>query len=134
LFFCHCGSTIEFIPDSDFRPETWDYRKKNHEEVEIFREKPKKAMRSYGIIYIRKFDGSSQIAEMETELKKKLFEWKMDGIWLHDSKIEEVAPTVIMSKNQAGMVVSYAESGKEMGKITGTPFRYKENGKRTKNF
>lgn len=134
LFVLNCGSTVEFIPDSDFRQDFSGYRLRSHEEVEIFREKPKKPIHSLGTIHIRNFDGSVSVEGLEEELKKKLFEWKMDGIWLHESKVEEIAPTVIMSKNQAGLTVSYLESGKEMGRIKGTPFRYKEKyGKYTKN-
>jgi hypothetical protein len=131
----NCASTIEFIPDPDYEYNFPDYQLKTYKEVEIFYQKPKRAIEPLGVIYIRKFDGSLNLNDSEDELKKKLFEWKIDGIWLHESKLEEVAPLLITSKNQAGMTVSYLEANKEMGKIVGTPFRYKKKyGKQTPNF
>ncbi|MDX1957520.1 MAG: hypothetical protein SFU98_03050 [Leptospiraceae bacterium] len=122
----NCGSTIEFIPDSDFTDVYPDYKLKKKEEVEILFKKPNERIITYGRILVRDFSNDSKAESAEHELRAKLFEWKMDGIWFDRlEKFESASPIIFQTKSEHGMPTSYSQTSGEMTRLTGYPFRYR---------
>lgn len=66
---------------------------------------------------------NSNKIELE-KLQEEMFKLKIDGVLIKKTFVDEVAPVVISSKNNEGMLLGYAETNKEMGKLYGYPFRY----------
>ncbi|MBE7411457.1 MAG: hypothetical protein L6Q54_10910 [Leptospiraceae bacterium] len=128
IFLINC-TTIEFIPDSDYDTIYEGYAKQSYRETEIHTSKPKKPFRILGSIVIRNFEGNLNLENDRNRLQKEMFNLKVDGVWLTSGKIQEVDPMIIRTQNREGLPVAYYESNKEMAKITGLVFRYK-NGNR----
>lgn len=120
-----CSSTVEFLPEPDFRSEYLQYQKQNFSEVEVLYYKPEKPFLICGQILIRNFQGEINQKKIEILLQKESFEKKLDGVWILSSKREEIPPTLILGKNQNGMITNYHEIGKEVAKIQAIGFRYK---------
>ncbi len=125
FWFIRC-STIEFIPDYDYKSDYEGYTKKSLKEIEIHSSKPKKPFRILGTVVIRNFEGNLTIENYRNSLQKELFALKVDGVWLTSGKIQEVEPMIVRTENREGLPVAYYESNKEMAKITGLVFRYKK--------
>ena len=121
IFFTFCQSQVEFIQDSNFTEDNFFYLKKSPKEVELLYERPRKNFRFVGTVVMRNFN--SNRIELE-KLQEEMFKLKIDGVLIKKTFVDEVAPVVISSKNNEGMLLGYAETNKEMGKLYGYPFRY----------
>jgi hypothetical protein len=77
------------------------------------------------MVILRNFISPEKNSEELEVLKKEMFRLKIDGVYIKSSSVEEVAPFVITSKSQDGMLLGYQETNKEMGRVVGYPFRYK---------
>ena len=129
-----CGSTIEFIPDTDFNSRNFHYTKTSYKEVEILFTKPILPIRTQGIVIFRSFSENGSLGQIQTEIQKELFERKIDGVWFDPNVLrEEGVPIIVRSENQQGVIVSFNEASTEINKRKGIAFRYMENGKRTPN-
>lgn len=124
LLFYSC-STVEFIPNAEYKSDYKKYSKKKWNDVEIVFQKPVKPIEIMGSIVIRNFNGDLNSKYYKNKLKKKLFEKKLDGVWIISGKITDVTPLVIQTQNADGLPLAYYEANNEMGKIKGYPFRYK---------
>lgn len=119
--FLDCASKVEFLADPNFTEENKFYTKKDPSEVELVRERPRRDFQYVGTVIFRNFN-SSQI-ELN-KLQEEMFKMKIDGVLIKKTSVEEVAPFLITSKNNEGMMLGYQETNKEMGKLIGYPFRY----------
>lgn len=124
LFTFRCSSTVEFLPEPNFRSDYPNYAKKSFQEIEILYHKPQRPFIICGQILVRDFQ-DGDLEKSKKLLQQESFERKLDGVWILNSKREEIPPTIIVSKNQNGMILSYQELGKEVAKIQGLGFRYK---------
>lgn len=121
IFFTFCQSQVEFIQDSNFTEDNFFYEKKSPKDVELIYDRPRKDFRFVGTVVMRNFNSNK--IELE-KLQYEMFKLKIDGVLIKKTFIDEVAPVVISSKSNDGMLLGYAETNKEMGKLYGYPFRY----------
>lgn len=130
LQFSLCGSTIEFIPDSDFSATNIHFAKKTPDDIEILHTKPTRPFKSIGKVTIRKFSEASLDERRKKEIKLELFQRKIDGVWIPDrsEKVEGV-PFLVKAENQMGAMVTFGETPTDMEIQEGIAFRYRENGK-----
>ena len=125
IFLQNCASSIDFLPDPNFNEENPFYKKKTYQEIELIKERPTKEFKYVGMVILRNFISPEKNSEELEVLKKEMFRLKIDGVYIKSNSIEEVAPFVITSKSQDGMLLGYQETNKEMGRVVGYPFRYK---------
>lgn len=128
IFLFHilsCSSTVEFLPEPNFHSNYPSYSKKNFKEVEITYHKPQRPFVICGQIFVRDFQGDNDPERIIKLLQQESLERKLDGVWILNSKKEDIPPTIILGKNQKGMILSYQEIGKEVAKIHAIGFRYK---------
>lgn len=121
FFFISCSSQVEFIQDSNYSEENYLYKKKDPTEVELLYDRPRKDFRFVGTVIMRNFNSSK--IEL-SKLQEEMYRLKIDGVLIKKTFVDEVAPVIISSKNNEGMLLGYAETNKEMGKLYGYPFRY----------
>ncbi|MCB1179358.1 MAG: hypothetical protein KDK36_17385 [Leptospiraceae bacterium] len=129
LFFLtiNCGTTVEFVPDPDFTSNNPNYLIKSFDEVEILSNRPKKRrVRIEGKVLVRKFEGNMPDEKDLLELKKLLYSYKLDGVWLEGQEIVEVAPLIFQTKAENGFPMTYGSTNKEMGRVRGIAFRYRD--------
>jgi hypothetical protein len=102
--------------------------------VEILYTKPTKPHRTQGWVVFRSFSGEESLDRFIPDIQKELFERKIDGVYFDSTFTkEEGVPIMVRAENQQGIIVSFAEANTEIGKKKGIAFRYKENGKPSKN-
>ena len=129
LFFLgllNCGTSIDFIADPDFSEENASYSKQNFEEVEILIERPRRDFKMVGTVIFRNFVSPTDMKSELSALQKEMFRLKIDGVWVYKKTLESIPPFIINTQNYEGMTVAYTETNKEVGKLTGYPFRYRK--------
>jgi hypothetical protein len=123
---CNCASSVDFIPDPDFTEENPNYTKTKLEEIEILTERPNKDFKMVGTVIFRNFVSPNDMKSELYALQKEMFRLKIDGVWIYKKSLETVPPFIINTQNQEGLTVAYTETNREMGKLTGYPFRYRK--------
>ena len=126
LGITNCASSVDFIPDPDFTEENPHYTKTKAEEVEILAERPIRDFKMVGTVIFRNFVSPMDMQSELHALQREMFRLKIDGVWIYKKTLETVPPLLINTQNQEGMTVAYTESHKEMGKLTGYPYRYRK--------
>lgn len=130
LFFLigilNCASSVDFIPDPDFSEENPHYTKTKMEEVEIVTERPIRDFKMVGTVIFRNFVSPNDMKSELYALQKEMYRLKIDGVWIYKKTLETVPPLIINTQNHEGMTVAYTETNKEMGKLTGYPYRYRK--------
>jgi hypothetical protein len=122
----NCASSIDFIPDPDFSEENAMYSKTKPEEVEILSVRPIRDFKMVGTVIFRDFVNPNDMKSELHSLQSEMFRLKIDGVWIYKKTIEIIPPFIVNTKNEQGMTVAYTETNREMGKLTGYPFRYKK--------
>lgn len=122
----NCASSVDFIPDPDFTEENPNYTKTKLDEVEILAERPNKDFKMVGTVIFRNFVSPIDMKSELYALQKEMFRLKIDGVWIYKKSLETIPPFIINTQNQEGMTVAYTETNREMGKLTGYPFRYRK--------
>ena len=79
-----------------------------------------------GTVIFRNFVSPMDMQSELHALQREMFRLKIDGVWIYKKTLETVPPLLINTQNQEGMTVAYTESHKEMGKLTGYPYRYRK--------
>ncbi|HMV80016.1 MAG TPA: hypothetical protein PLJ29_20285 [Leptospiraceae bacterium] len=126
VFFTGCTSSVEFIPDGDYHFFKQPYLKTDAGEVDVLFQKPEKRHRILGTVIVRDFSGHMGDREYFEEIKKELLQRKLDGVYFLPPENMEIPPWIIQSKNQAGMTMSYTELNKEMKRLKGYAYRYRD--------
>lgn len=122
----NCGTSVDFIPDPDFKEENPNYTKISPDEVEIITERPKRDFQLVGTVIFRTFANPTDMKSELSTLQREMYQLKIDGIWVFRKSLESIPPLIVHTQNQQGMTVAYTETNKEMGKLTGYPYRYRK--------
>ena len=126
LLIFSCATSVDFIPDPDFSLENPYYYKISPDEVEIISERPKRDFQLVGTVIFRNFVSPTDMKSELATLQNEMYKLKIDGVWIFKKSLETIPPLIVNTKNQDGMTVAYTETNKEMGKLTGYPFRYRK--------
>lgn len=122
VFLTQC-TTVDFIPESDHRPENPNYEKKSWEEVEVTFSRPDKRIDIQGAVHVRDYEGSGRIQDYLVSLKRDMFRRKMDGVWFSQSKIQSMRDTVIQTMDARGNVTHAFESESQIRIWKGYAYR-----------
>jgi hypothetical protein len=79
-----------------------------------------------GTVIFRNFVNPKDMKSELYALQKEMYSLKIDGVWIYKKTLETVPPLIINTQNHEGMTVAYTETNKEMGKLTGYPYRYRK--------
>lgn len=124
LYF-NCNTTVDFIPDADYHKEFENYSKKSWEEVEIHLSRPDQRFLIVGTIAVRDFEGTGKLKDYSRNIKKEMFDKKMDGIWISTNKLESVDDAIFTTMDSRGKTTHSYESERIIKIWKGYAFRYK---------
>ncbi|MGV3664492.1 MAG: hypothetical protein ACO1NV_00070 [Leptospira bouyouniensis] len=121
LFGC---SSVDFIPEPDFRPNDHRYRVQSWQDVEILRERPKKLFKIVGEIIIRNTEDLTW-EEYEPRLKKEMFQRKIDGVWMTEKNQSTIDNLSVHTMDQKGRTTNSFLQQSNLPYWKGYAFRYK---------
>ncbi|MCZ8239139.1 MAG: hypothetical protein O9346_14665 [Leptospiraceae bacterium] len=125
LYF-NCNTTVDFIPDADYRKDHEEYSKKSWQEVEILLSRPDRRFLIVGTVAIRDFEGTGTLKDYTKNIKKEMFEKKMDGVWISSNKVESVDDTIFTTMDTRGKTTHAYESERQIKIWKGYAFRYRK--------
>ncbi|ABZ95006.1 hypothetical protein EHQ92_17310 [Leptospira biflexa] len=121
LFGC---SSVDFIPEPDFRPNDHRYKVSSWQEVEIHRERPKKLFKIVGEIIIRNTEDLTW-EDYEPRLKKEMFRRKIDGVWMTEKNQTTIDNVSVHTMDQKGRTTNSYLQQSNLPYWKGYAFRYK---------
>lgn len=128
LIFCFFSCfSIEFIPESGSKETVLVSHKKSWEQIEILKNSPKKKnYRVFGKLIIRNF-GDGKIEKFYYDkIKKELFDKGMDGMYMYNSGLVAIPPTIFQTGSAEGYSYNMAEIAKDAKVIEAIAFRYRD--------
>ncbi|MCW7493382.1 hypothetical protein ND861_12110 [Leptospira sp. 2 VSF19] len=123
LFVVGC-STVDFIPEPDFRPNDSRYKVKSWEEVEILRERPKRLFKIVGEVVVRNTEDLTW-DDYEPRVKKDLFRRKIDGVWMTEKNQNTVDSVTVETMDQKGRSTNSYLQKSNLPFWKGYAYRYK---------
>lgn len=119
--------SIEFIPEAPSQEETLISHKKNWEQIEILKNSPKKKnYRVFGKLIIRNFGEGKIEKYYYDKIKKELFDKGMDGMYVINSGMVPIPPTIFQAGSAEGYSYNMAEIAKDARVIEAMAFRYRD--------
>ncbi|XDD42044.1 hypothetical protein AB3N58_12140 [Leptospira sp. WS60.C2] len=117
-------SSVDFIPEPDFRPNDHRYRVQTWQEVEIVRERPKKLFKIVGEVIIRNTEDLAW-EDYEPRLKRDMFARKIDGVWMTEKSQTTVDNLSVHTMDQKGRTTNSYLQQSNLPYWKGYAYRYK---------
>ncbi|GBF50713.1 putative lipoprotein [Leptospira ryugenii] len=124
VFFLVGCSTVDFIPDPDFRQNYPKYQKKTWEEVELQYVRPNKPFVVMGEIIVRNQNGQSW-RELESSVKRELWERKLDGAWMTEKRSQKVDGFNLETQDSRGHTTNSYKDEMNLLIWKGIAYRYR---------
>ncbi|TGK05254.1 hypothetical protein EHQ53_16560 [Leptospira langatensis] len=128
LFFCiYSCFSVEFVADGVPKPGVIRSHRKSWEEVEILKQAPRKrSYKTYGKVVIRNFaDGKITKFYME-KIKRELFDRGMDGMYLTNTAVVPIPPTIFQTGSAEGYTTNMSEIARDAKVLEANAFRYRD--------
>ncbi|MCG6149771.1 hypothetical protein EHQ96_12305 [Leptospira levettii] len=123
VVFLGCSS-VDFIPEPDFRPNDHRYKVSSWQDVEILRERPKKLFKIVGEVIIRNTEDLTW-EEYEPRLKKDMYARKIDGVWMTEKNQTSIDTLSVQTMDQKGRTTHSYLQQSNLPYWKGYAFRYR---------